>query len=320
MNQNNHILTISIPTYNRAKKLIRLLSILRDEIIKNQLSNKVLISISDNSENYLTRDAYMNFDRSQILSKYHKQEMNIGFDRNLVFLYNQCETPFNWFISDDDYPLEGSLSKIVSGILSNNPDVLLFSFIQPPGSKARHFNYKSDIHVINNDKLAIEAVLSLPKLSIYVMRKINLSNNQHEIIVKSLGQGWIFLTLAICVLENSLIPKVAIISEPLATADEDYTHIWVPTPFLHEHKIAQHPYIVKKLPNLEKQMKIQGYLNCISFSWALKKGVLTLDDDKGLDVFIKNLEWRFPILFRHPKTLIQFLLMKLNMMSFVNKK
>jgi hypothetical protein len=313
MHLNQHILTIAIPTYNRHNKLLRLLDILKDEILRLHLSDVVRIIISDNSDNTITENAISNFNYEIIDLQFYKQKENIGFDGNLLFLYQQCISKYIWFISDDDCPLPDSLSKILSALQTNEPDILLFSFMQPPGSTARQFDFKEDIQVIQEPKLLINTVLKYPKISIYVLKKVDFTESQHQFLTKSIGQGWIFLTLSFSVLELNNNPTIAIISEQLATADEDYKYIWVPIPFLHMHKIAFHPYIVKYIPELHKKLKIDGYIQCIIFSWALKRGILLLDDMEGLNNFIKKLNWRFPILLTRPKLFFQFVLMKFNL-------
>lgn len=310
MKQTSKLLTIAIPTYNRSQKLVRLLSIIINEINSYELNKYIDILISDNSENALTKDAISEFSHQEINLDYYKQPQNIGADKNIFFLYEKCITNYIWFISDDDFPLEGSLKKILSALVENKPEVLLFSFIQPPGSKNRQFNYSDKLHIIENPISMIDSLLVFPKLSIYVIKKISFSEDQIKLLSNSQGEGWPFLYLGLNVLEKSTFPKVAIYSEALVTADSGYTHIWIPEPFMHWHKLAGHPYIQKNNPGLETKMKKQGYLQCILFSWAIRKGVLTIDDNKGLELFIKRLKWDFSVLFFHPKIFLQFIFLK----------
>ena len=312
MGLNNHILTIAIPTYNRHEKLMRLLVILKEEIVRLDLTDTVSILISDNSENNVTENAISDFNNEIVQLQYYRQKVNVGFDSNLLFLFQQCSSKYIWFISDDDCPLPNSLTKILSGLHAKHPDVLLFSFMQPPGSTERQFDFNEDVRLIEEPASIIKNILKYPKISIYVLRKVDFTETQNLFINQSIGQGWIFLTISFSVLELNNHPSVAIISEQLASADEDYKHIWVPSPFLHMHKIAFHPYIVKYLPDLHKQLKVDGYIQCIVFSWALKRGILLLDDMEGLNQFINKLEWRLRILLVRPKLFLQFLLMKFN--------
>jgi glycosyltransferase involved in cell wall biosynthesis len=313
MDKRQHILTIAIPTYNRNKKLLRLLDLLKEEIIRLQLSDVVRIIISDNSDNVETEKGIATFKNDTIDLQFYKQKENIGFDRNLLFLYQQCISKYIWFISDDDFPFPDSVNKILSALHTKQPDILLFSFMQPPGSTSRQFDFKEDIQVIQEPRLLIDTVLKCPKISIYVLKKVDFTDSQNKFLTQSIGQGWIFLTLSFSVLERNHNPTIAIISEQLATADEDYKYIWVPTPFLHMHKIAFHPYILKYLPDLHKKLKVDGYIQCIIFSWALKRGILLLDDMDGLTQFINKLEWRLRILLVRPKQFLQLILMKFDL-------
>ena len=85
MAKSQHLLTIAIPTYNRHKKLLRLLDLLKEEIIRLHLADLVRIIISDNSENTITENAMINFSNEIIDLQFYKQKENIGFDRNLLF-------------------------------------------------------------------------------------------------------------------------------------------------------------------------------------------------------------------------------------------
>lgn len=318
----NYILTIAIPTYNRSTKLQRLLNLLKFEIIRLGLSEIVTILVSDNSENDLTENLVIRFNKDIVSLQYYKQQENIGFDANLLFLYQKCFSKYIWFMSDDDIPLADSLTKILSAINSKQPEVLLFSFIQPPGSTFRTFDFKEDVHIIDDPTSIIKNILKYPKISIYLLKKVDFTETQSQNIKKYIGQGWLFLVLSFSVVELSNNPCIAIISEHLATADDDFNHIWVPTPFLYMHNIGFHPYILKNEPNLHKELKIDGYIQCIIFSWALKRGVLTLDDSEGLNNFIDKLEWRLSVLLLHPKILLQFFLMKYNLIPkfFIKKE
>lgn len=313
------ILTIAIPTYNRPHKLNRLLQILKEEIIRLNLISSVRISVSDNSENSESTYAFENIDFGNIDVEYFRQVSNVGFDRNLTTLYNKCTTQYIWFISDDDIPLPDGIRKIVESLINQKPDLLLFSFSQPPGSKIRTFDYKTNLQLIDTPVDAISVVIKYPKISIYILKKIEFTNIQKKFIEDCFGDGWIFIILSLSVLANVLQPKVAIISEILATADEDYSHIWVPTPFLHMYKIAYHPYIKQFMPQLEEKLRIQGYIDCIKFSWALKLGVLTLDDKDGLDEFIRKMNWNFEILLCNPILLLQIILLKSGLVPVISK-
>jgi glycosyltransferase involved in cell wall biosynthesis len=307
-------LTIAIPTYKRPLKVIRLLNLLKRQIEEAQLQSSIDIIVSDNTETDETASLYALFDPGSVHVQYFHQAKNLGFDGNLLFLYERADSQYIWYLADDDFPLEGSIIRIMDALQQKQPDVLLFSFMQPPGSPARQFHFAEPLHEIHAPAQAITTVISYPKLSVFVMRKVAFTPTHEQILISAKGEGWIFLTLSITVLAQSPSPLVTVFSEQLASADDDYTHIWVPTPFLWMHKIAQHPFIKKYLPALESKLKQDGYEQCIKFSWALKRGILFLDDQQGLNKFIHDLDWRFSVLFKRPKLFLMLSLLKMNYM------
>ncbi len=316
MSRYQNLLTIAIPTYNRSSKLIRLLEILLDEINLNNLP-EVKIIISDNCSTDDTETKVNNYLIKNSNIKYFRQKSNLGFDNNILFLYNKCNSEYIWFFSDDDYPFVGSLKRVHDGLLNNKPDIILFSFMQPPGSKKRQFNFSEKIKVINDSAEIITNVLAMPKLTIYVLKKTLFNETLNKIHISSIGEGWMFLMLALSVLESSINSKVAIFSDQLATSDDDFKHIWIPTPFLYIYKIAKHPFIKKNQPKLEYTLKASGYYQCILFSWAIKVGALTVDDNIGLNKFIEDLDFRFFTLAKKPKIFFMLLLMKADLVPFL---
>ncbi len=306
------ILTIAIPTYNRAEKVKRLLSAVKEEIVSSKLQEQVAVIVSNNASTDETHTAVSGFDKSGLKLEYHRQPENLGFDGNLRFLYTKASTKYVWFMADDDLPLKGAIVKIVKAIETTDPDVLLFSFIQPPGSTVKTFDFPETVHLVTETVSAIESVLCWRKLSIYVLRKCSFSDCQWRVLDENLGDGWCFVSLAFSVLESSSNLKLAIISEPLATCDEDFMRLpWTPEPFLCMDKMVQHPLVSKNSPGLIKQYREKGYLAAIQFSFAAKVGSLLPESPEGYNLFIKQLEWRIFVLLKAPRSLFQLIALKL---------
>jgi glycosyltransferase involved in cell wall biosynthesis len=315
MIKSNKILTIAIPTYNRASKIERLLRDLKKTLIDENLNDHVCIKVSDNCSNDNTESIIKSIDFGKIDFQYFKQERNLGFDQNVLFLYDSSNSDYVWLFSDDDIPLTGSILKILNQLLSHKSDIILFSFKQPPSSKMRQFNYPEIVNVNTDIKMIIKDVIKMPKLSIYVLKKVKFNNDERQILINSIGDGWMFIMLSFSILNKTKNPILAIFSEHLAMSDDQYHHIWVPTPFLCLYKIALHPFVKKHSPELEKQLRDHGYCQCVIFSWALITGKLTLDDKEGLINFIKNLDWRFKTLLKNPKLLLMMLIMKSKLLN-----
>src|SRR4030066_885604 len=141
-------LSILIPTFNRCNKLVRLLNCIKDEVETCQLGNLVSVYVSDNASTDDTENQVREFRGNQLDVHYFRQSENVGFDGNLRFLYQKAGSEYVWFMADDDLPLRGAISNIISTIETHTPDVLLFSFIQPPGSKVRQFDYSGKVHSV----------------------------------------------------------------------------------------------------------------------------------------------------------------------------
>jgi len=305
-------LSILIPSFNRANKLLRLIKTIESEISRLDIKAQIQLLVSDNGSTDGTCKMLSEFATAQYKFKYYCQKQNMGFDENIRFLYDKAQTDYVWYIADDDIPLPGSITTIFQALQDRNPDVLLFSFIQPPESNVRQFDFPEPIYSINDPFLAIKHILRYTKLSIFVMRKINFDNSNWKILDKSLGSGWYYISLAFSVLEASQNLFLAIVSEPLASCDEDYKCIsYSPFPLLYMYKMALHPFVMKHQPNLHKLYECSGYCQAIQFAFAAKTGSLFPEYIEEYDNFIKELECKMYILWKLPRSLIQFIALKL---------
>lgn len=305
-------LSILIPTFNRAAKLLRLLKTIESEISNLDIKTQIQLLVSDNASTDDTHKILSEYSTAQCKFNHFCQTQNMGFDGNIRFLYDNAQTDYVWYIADDDIPLPGSISTIYQILQDKNPDVLLFSFIQPPESTVRQFDYPEPIYLVRDPVVAIAHVLRYGKLSIFVMRKINFHNYQWRTLDENIGSGWYYISLAFSVLEASQDLLLAIVSEPLATCDEDYTSIsYTPFPLLNMDKMVQHTFVMKHQSNLPKLYEFEGYCQAIQFAFAAKVGSLSPEYPEEYDKFIKELECKISILLKRPRSLFQFIALKL---------
>jgi abequosyltransferase len=118
MNRHYPILTISIPTYNRAYYLNRcLLS------IENQLKPEtpILIKIYDNCSTDNTKNIVEPFILRNENFIYQKNEQNIGPDLNIGQCYYTSDTKYTLVFGDDDVFLDGTLDYLIA-ILNRNTE------------------------------------------------------------------------------------------------------------------------------------------------------------------------------------------------------
>lgn len=97
------LLTVCIPTYNRAKDLDYNLSLLEKYIKDFKLSDKVIILISNNCSPALTDQVVKEHINVGITIDYYFQKQNIGAGPNLVFCVEKATTPWVMLLGDDDY-------------------------------------------------------------------------------------------------------------------------------------------------------------------------------------------------------------------------
>lgn len=120
------LLTIAIPTYNRAESLRITLQGFMAEIERCRL-REIEIVVSDNCSTDNTQvvctslaDTYPN-----VIFKYFRNSSNLGFDGNVNALFNYAEGKYVWTFSDDDQ-IEHEVLTHVSHLLKQRD--VLFAF------------------------------------------------------------------------------------------------------------------------------------------------------------------------------------------------
>ena len=118
------LLTIAIPTYNRAQLLDRQLAWL-DRAIKG-FESKCEIIISDNCSTDNTPDVINKWQPvfGEATVKLNRQEENVGAIRNIAYCINRATSKHVWTISDDDKIDERTISYLLN-VLAEHPELAL---------------------------------------------------------------------------------------------------------------------------------------------------------------------------------------------------
>ncbi len=121
------LLTIAIPTYNRAGFLDINLKKISEELIGLSENQRRLVNV------YISNNASTD-DTSEIIKKYNtlhteiirviNNSENIGADLNIAQCYESACTPYVWILGDDDLILPGSLGLILNVLLKERVDIL----------------------------------------------------------------------------------------------------------------------------------------------------------------------------------------------------
>lgn len=117
------LLTILIPTYNRANDLNYNLSLLEKYITGNALCNDVKVLISSNHSTDNTASIVNDYiSKNTFQINFFEQTSNIGLEKNALFVLGKADTDYVMFLGDDDYIQEGYLLRIITE-LKNNPSL-----------------------------------------------------------------------------------------------------------------------------------------------------------------------------------------------------
>lgn len=119
----NKLLSICIPTYNRAEFLRALLHSLIPQV--KDLNNEIEIIISDNASSDDTEQVVNEFMQSGLI-RYNKNEKNLLTAGNLMKLTTELAVgEYCWIIGDDDMINNGGLSAIID-IIKQNRNINFF--------------------------------------------------------------------------------------------------------------------------------------------------------------------------------------------------
>ena len=112
------LLSIAIPTYNRAGFLEELLNNITSQM--SEFKDIIELCISNNHSKDNTREIVTKFlKRYPNLIKYNENKENLGFDKNVLKVINMAEGRFVWILSDDDSIVKGGIGRVIKFIKEN---------------------------------------------------------------------------------------------------------------------------------------------------------------------------------------------------------
>lgn len=125
------LLSILIPTYNRAWHLEQLLREIRPQLSECP-QESIEIIISDNCSTDETSLICKEAAASVPSIRYIWQSHNIGPDQNFLQLIGRATGMYFWLLGDDDLPRRGLLPLLIKLLTGENPDLLYLPSIWRP--------------------------------------------------------------------------------------------------------------------------------------------------------------------------------------------
>lgn len=112
----NPLLSICIPTYNRANCLKDCLESIVSQCRDNAASQQIEVVISDNASTDNTKEIVSEFQNKFTNLKYFRNNENIGFDRNFSNVVEKSSGVYCLTIGDDDSFFDGSIPFLLKSI------------------------------------------------------------------------------------------------------------------------------------------------------------------------------------------------------------
>ena len=209
------LLSIIIPTFNRAKILSKSLCNLIIDISELSDSQKVEVIISDNCSNDETNIIVktLRSNHPDLLIKYNQNLKNLGFDKNCVIGASLSTGKFIWFLSDDDIIKPGGLKYILESIKKNLGVKFIFLnyTLKTPGWLEASPLYLDNDMIVDCNELIITTKLNFSCVTSCVFER-----KAYSLVdpINYIGTFWIHMYLVrdLSILGNSLI-----ISKPIFT-------------------------------------------------------------------------------------------------------
>lgn len=111
--RNQPLLTISIPTFNRATYLDAALTQLESELSAIGVGNFIEIIVSDNASTDHTADVVLAAQRRGMLLRYIRNKDNLGSDVNIAQCFNEAAGRYVIIMGDDDLFIDGALLSLI---------------------------------------------------------------------------------------------------------------------------------------------------------------------------------------------------------------
>lgn len=195
------LLTIAIPTYNRAELLQVLLAELYLQI---PFEEQVELIVSDNASTDMTPVLIDEFIQRGMKIRYIRNSENIGPDANFLQCYEQAMGEYVWIFGDDDILIEGGLKKLIPCLKTFEYDLI---YVNSYSFDGKYVPLKNDDEVMrikvysDGRSFALRVHVFFTFISGNIFRKTRIEREPHQpfkdLINSNLIQlSWIFTLLS----------------------------------------------------------------------------------------------------------------------------
>ena len=142
------LLTIAIPTFNRADRLKRCL----EACLEQTAGKSVELLVSDNASEDATQAFMTEFCKKNLAVSYVRNPENIGPDRNFLNCYNCAKGEYVLLLGDDDVLLPGAVDAILEAKSICGMEKLMWGSDYPRTMTAITYRMSQDF-ITKSDKM-----------------------------------------------------------------------------------------------------------------------------------------------------------------------
>jgi abequosyltransferase len=193
------LLSIAIPTYNRAVYLDQLLGALLEQA---RGETRIELIVSDNASSDNTRELVMSYGRRALQIRYHRNSANRGADFNILQCFTQASGKYVWIFADDDLIAPGTISRVLQALSARDYDLVYINSYSFRGAYGRHkdFATRPDLEVESLKFLASYVNVFFTFISANIInrdRALSLPHAPFEGLVGTnlVQLGWVYTVL-----------------------------------------------------------------------------------------------------------------------------
>lgn len=219
---NDILISISIPTYNRAAYLKLCLEQLLPQA--RQAGSCVEVNVFDNASPDDTEGVVRFFLARGFHLRYTRNDANIGSDRNIAQCFDQARGRYVLILGDDDVLLDGALEKILHVLREGNYGGV---FVRPYGYNVNFMREKpfqlakrTIIHDDTNAFLERTFIYATFVSAIIINKSLIRDVGATQFVSTNLVQTYLFYRAVLAGKTNAYIPEYLIAVK--RTLDKDY--------------------------------------------------------------------------------------------------
>ncbi len=200
------LLSITIPTWNRASFLHEQLSMLTGQITNYSLTNKVQIVIADNGSDDNTFEIVFDFISRYSYITYFNNKINKGARYNLIKALELAKGKYCIFLGDDDRYKNDGLLKMISCLEENkNVDAVFDTYL----FKNNHFENQSFVSLV---EILLNFYYFIGNAGLFIIRTTLIHQNIIKYGYNYFSMSWPQTQLIILSLDKSTSEKILLSS------------------------------------------------------------------------------------------------------------